>query len=89
MFLDMCFYPGDVHCLTDFCGTMLNWCALRKMKKDPSGNKYYFNRDTSVSTFDVPEGLLSKEDYKALKKQVEEIRSKDPAGTWSDDDVPV
>jgi FPC/CPF motif-containing protein YcgG len=59
------------------------------MKKDPSGNKYYFNRDTSVSTFDVPEGLLSKEDYKALKKQVEEIRSKDPAGTWSDDDVPV
>ena len=51
------------------------------MKKDPSGNQYYFNRDTSVSTFDVPEGFLSKEEYKALKKQVEEIRSNDPAGT--------
>ena len=27
LFLDMCFYPDDVHCLTDFCGAMLN-CAL-------------------------------------------------------------
>lgn len=57
-----------------------------KMKKDPSGNVYYFNRNTSISTFDCPEGMLTKDEYKKLKQVVQKIRENDPPGTWSDDD---
>ena len=51
---------------------------LWKEKQDDSGNTYFYNRETSMSTFDRPEGLLPKEEYKALKKRVEEIQANDP-----------
>jgi hypothetical protein len=48
-----------------------------KEKTDASGNTYFFNKETSVSTFDRPEGLLPKAEYKSLKKKVEEIQADD------------
>ena len=57
-----------------------------KEKKDASGNTYFYNRETTVSTFDRPEGFLSKHEFKALKSKVYDIREDDPKGTWSDDE---
>ena len=39
-----------------------------------------------MSSFDCPEGLLSKEMFKELEVQVEAIRAQDPKGTWSDNE---
>ena len=51
--------------------------SIWKEKTDASGNTYFYNKETSVSTFDRPEGLLPKAEYKALKKRVEEIQADD------------
>ena len=45
-------------------------------KTDPQGNKYWYNKQTSVSTFDKPEGFMNKKEIRALEIQVDTERTR-------------
>eukprot|EP00949_MAST-11_sp_MAST-11-sp1_P000992 g992.t1 len=44
---------------------------LWKKKTDGEGRDYYYNRETSVSTYEKPEGFMEKKDIRLLEMKVE------------------
>jgi hypothetical protein len=45
-------------------------------KSQPDGTKYWYNKTTSVSTFDKPEGFLNKKDIRLLEIAVDQERTR-------------
>ena len=45
-------------------------------KSGPDGTSYWYNKVTSVSTYDQPEGFMKKKDIKMLEIQVDQERTR-------------
>ena len=65
--------PDNVRRLRIGKDLRLKW----KSKTDPSGNSYYYNKETGVSTFDMPEGYMEKRQIRALEQEVEHQKNRE------------
>merc|ERR1711937_95779 len=65
--------PENVRRLRIAKDLRLKW----KSKTDPSGNTYYYNKETGVSTFDMPEGFMEKRQIRALEQEVEHQKTRE------------
>ena len=45
-------------------------------KSQPDGTKYWYNKETSVSTYDKPEGFLNKKEIRMLEIAVDQERTR-------------
>lgn len=50
--------------------------AQWREKSQPDGTKYWYNKTTSVSTFDKPEGFLNKREIRMLEIAVDQERTR-------------
>ena len=50
--------------------------AQWREKTGPDGTPYWYNKVTSVSTYDKPEGFMQKRDIKMLEIQVDQERTR-------------